>query len=169
MVKIRYIIIGVAILLGGILSWRYLLPSEERRVIQRFELLSHYVEKKGNEDILSTANRIKNLSQLFANPCEFKIEGDPFYSFSGTYTREEVGGYALRGRSYFATLSLRFSDFKINFPDRETALVQLTGRLSGNSTAGEKIDETRELLCTLKKKDKIWLFSRLEVVEILKR
>lgn len=169
MVKVRYFIMGVVLLMVGILSWRYLLPNEEKRVIQRFELLSQYVEKKANEDIFSTANRIKNLIQLFANPCEFKIEGDPFYSLSGTYTREEVGSYALRGRSYFSDLSLRFGDYKVEFFDKETAHVQLTGRLIGRAPSGEKVDEVRELLCTLKRVEKTWLFARLEVVEILKR
>lgn len=161
--------IGVVILLAGILSWRYLFPSEERRVLQRFELLSQYVEKKASEDIISTANRIKNLSQLFTNPCEFKIEEGPFYSFTGTYTREEIGGYALRGRSYFTDLSLRFSDYRIVFLDKESAQVRLTGRLTGSSTAGEKVDETREVLCILKKIGKVWLLAKLEVIEILKR
>ncbi len=169
MVKIRYFIMGLILLMGGILSWGYLFPNEEKRVIQRFELLSQYVEKKANEDILSTANRIKNLSQLFANPCEFKIEGDPFYSLSGTYTKEEVGSYAMRGRSYFSDLSLRFGDYKVEFLDKETARVQLTGRLIGRTLSGEGVDEVRELLCTLKKVEKTWLFARLDVMEILKR
>jgi|YNPNPStandDraft_1061719.scaffolds.fasta_scaffold90831_2 hypothetical protein len=169
MVKRRHLLIGFLILLGGILLWKILFPSEEKRVIQRFELLSRYTEKKANEDILSTANRIKNLSQLFANPCEFKIEGDPFYSFTGSYSREEIGGYALRGRSYFLDLSLNFSDYKIKFSDRETAQVQLIGRLTGKTTAGERVDEVRELLCMLKKIEKAWLIARLEVVEVLKR
>jgi len=169
MVKRRHLLIGFLILLGGILIWKILFPSEEKRVIQRFELLSQYTEKKANEDILSTANRIKNLSQLFSNPCDFKIEGDPFYSFTGSYSREEIGGYALRGRSYFLDLSLHFSDYKIKFSDRETAQVQLIGRLTGKTTAGERVDEVRELLCILKKIEKAWLIARLEVVEVLKR
>ncbi len=169
MVTIRHLLIGLIIILGGVLSWKILFPSEEKRVIQRFELLSQYTQKKANEDILSTANRIQNLSQLFANPCEFRIEGDPFYSFSGTYTREEIGSYALRGRSYFLDLSLNFSEYKIKFSDGETAQVQLIGRLTGKTTLGERVDEVRELLCMLKKIEKAWLIARLEVVEVLKR
>ncbi len=167
--KIRHLLLGIAILLIGIFLWKYLFPSEEKRVIKPFKLLSQYVEKAAEEDILSAANRIKNISQLFADPCEFKIEGDPSYSFVGRYSREEIKGYALRGRSYFSELSLRFDDYKIEFPEKHLAQVRLTGRLTGRSTAGETVEEARELLCTLNKVGKIWLFSRLEVIETLKR
>jgi len=167
--KARYLLLGIAILVVGILSWKYLFPSEEKRVMKQFELLSQYVEKVAEEDILSAANRMKNISQLFADPCEFKIEGDPSYSFIGSYSREEIKGYALRGRSYFSELSLRFDDYKIEFPEKRRAEVRLTGRLTGRSTAGERVDEVRELFCILKKNKNLWLFNHLEVVEILKR
>ncbi len=167
--RVGYLLLGIAILLIGIFSWKYLFPSEEKRVIKQFELLSQYVEKVAEEDILSAANRMKNISQLFADPCEFKIEGDSSYSFIGSYTREEIKGYALRGRSYFSELSLRFHDYKIEFPEKHRAEVRLTGRLTGRSTAGERVDEVRELFCLLKKDKNVWLLDRLEVVEILKR
>ncbi len=167
--KVRYLLLGMAMLLIGIFFWKVLFPSEEKRVIKSFELLSQYVEKVAEEDILSTANRIKNIGQLFADPCEFKIEGDLSYSFVGSYSQEEIKGYALRGRAYFSELSVRFDDYKIEFPEKHLAQVRLTGRLTGRSTGGEKVDEGRELLCLLNKVEGNWLFSRLEVVEALKR
>ncbi len=167
--KLRYILLGIVILLIGFFSWKYFFPNEEKKVIKQFELLSQYVEKVAEEDILSAANRMKNISQLFADPCEFKIEGDPSYSFIGSYSRDEIKGYTLRGRSYFSELSLRFDDYNIEFPEKNMAQVRLTGRLTGRSTAGEKVDEVRELLCILNKVGKAWLFSRLEVIEALKR
>jgi len=42
-------------------------------------------------------------------------------------------------------------------------------RLTGNSTTGERIDETRELECVLKKIERKWLFHQIEVVEVLKK
>ncbi|MGB9627965.1 MAG: hypothetical protein ACPL6D_04840 [Thermodesulfobacteriota bacterium] len=169
MVKGRYVLAGIVILLIVIFSWKYFFPREEKRVIKQFELLSQYVEKGSEEDILSAANRMKNISQLFADPCEFKIEGDASYSFVGSYSREEIKGYALRGRSYFSELSLRFDDYKIEFPEKHIAQVRLTGRLTGKSTSGEQVDEVRELFCILNKVGKVWLFGRMEVVETLKR
>jgi len=169
MVKLKHVIIGGSVVLIGILVVLYLIPSEEKKVRKQFDLLSQYVTKEPGEDLFSMANRIKNIGRLFTESCEFKIEGDPFYSFSGKYTREEVSGYALRGRSYFSALSLKFYDLKVEFPEKGTAKVNLTARLTGKSTAREAVDETRELQCILMKIDKGWLFSSLEVVEVLKR
>lgn len=169
MVRLRYLLIGFVILLIGIISWIRLFGGEEKKVIRQFELLSQYIEKSSGEDLLSVAKRIKKISRLFMDPCEFKIEDDPIYSFSGNYTREEIGEYAFRARSYFSDLSLRFDDYNIEFLDKFTAKVKLTGRLRGRSTSGEKVDEVRELFCELKRMDKSWLFSRFEVVEVLKR
>jgi hypothetical protein len=64
---------------------------------------------------------------------------------------------------------LKFYDLKVEFPEKGTAEVNLTARLTGKSTAGEAVDETRELQCILMKIEKRWLFSSLEVVEVLKR
>ncbi len=169
MVRLIYLIIGIVVLILVIMSWNHLFPREEKRVIRQFELLSQYVEKRAGEDLIAASGRIKKISKLFAHQCEFKIEDDPFYSFTGSYTREEIGGYALRGRSYFSDLSLWFDDYKVKFLDKATAQVQLTGRLTGRSNVGEKVDEVRELLCTLKKIEDVWLFERFEVVEVLKR
>ncbi len=169
MVRLRYLLVGFVILLIGIIFWSHRFSGEEKRVIRQFKLLSQYIEKSSDEDLISVVNRIKKISRLFTDPCEFKIEDDPLYSFTGSYTREEIGGYALRGRSYFSDLSLRFDDYRIEFLDKFTAHVKLTGRLSGRSSSGEKVDEVRELFCELKKMEKSWLFSRFEVIEVLKR
>jgi hypothetical protein len=169
MVKLKHAVIAGFVLLAGILAVYYLLPSEEKKVRKRFDLLSQYVTKEPGEDLFSMANRVKNIGSLFANPSEFKIEGDPFYSFSGSYSREEVSAYALRGRSYFSRLSLTFHDLKIEFPERETASVSFTARLTGKSMGGEEVDEPREMRSVLKKVEKNWLFSGFEVVEVLKK
>lgn len=169
MVKLKHIFVTVLVVLIGTLVVFYLFPSEEKKVRKQFDLLSQYVTKEPGEAPFSMVNRIQNISRLFAKNCEFKIEGDPFYAFSGNYSREEVAGYALRGRSYFSNLSLKFHDLKIEFPERGTAKVQLTGRLAGKSAAGENVDEARELLCLLEKIEKKWLFRQFEVVEVLKR
>jgi len=169
MVKTRYLIIIFLILLLGIFLFKYIKSGEGKKVKKAFKLLSNYVEKKPDEDLFSSMNRIKNISRLFLEPCVFKIEEDPLYCFSGHFTRDEIGGYALRGRSYFLELSLEFDDFKIEFPDRETAHVLLRGRLTGKSKIGENIEEVRQLLCILKKVENNWLFQHFEVNEILKK
>ena len=169
MVKPKSIVAAGLVVMAGIVAVFYFSPSEEKRVRKQFDLLSQYVKKEPGEDPFSMANRIQNISRLFTDPCEFKIEGDSLYSFSGSYSRQEVAGYALRGRSYFSDLSLTFHDLQIRFPEKGSVHVRFTARLTGRSTSGENVDDTRELQCVLGKNEKKWLFSRLEVVEVLKR
>ena len=169
MVKRKPIVAAGLVVLAGIAAVFYLFPSEEKRVRRQFDLLSQYAAKEPGEDPFSTANRIRNLSGLFAERCEFKIEGEALYSLSGSYSRQDVAGYALRGRSYFSDLSLTFPDLKVRFPEKGSARVRFTAKLKGRSTTGEAVDETREFQCVLNRIGKKWLFSTLEAVEVLKR
>ncbi len=109
---------------------------------------------------------MKNIGTLFDEHCELKA---PSQSLSGNYTREEISTYAGSARSHFSQLDLKFYDFHMFFPEKEISKVTLTARLTGRSTAGEQVDETRELECVLKKIERKWLFVGIEIVEVLKK
>jgi hypothetical protein len=166
MVKIRYIIPAVLIVIIGIVVVFYFLPSEEKKVKKQFHLLGEGVLKSPEENAFIMLQKMKNIGALFDEHCELKA---PSQSLSGSYTRQEISTYAGSARSYFSQLDLKFYDFQIVFPEKEVAKVTLTARLTGRSTAGEQADETRELECILKKIEKKWLFSQIEVVEVLKK
>lgn len=168
MVKLRYLIIICLVLILVILS-KHLAPDENKKIKNCFKLLCQYIEKRADEDFISTVNRIKNISRLFLDPCIFKIEDDSLYSFSGSFNRNEIEGYALKGRSHFSRLSLEFDDFRIEFPERHIAHVRVRGRLMGRSKGDEEIDEVRELFCILNKVKDEWLFQQFEVIEVLKK
>ena len=166
MVKIRYIIPAVLIVIIGIVVVFYLLPSEEKKVKKQFHLLGEGVLKSPEENAFTMLQKMKNIGALFDEHCDLKA---PSQSLSGSYTRQEISTYAGSARSSFSQLDLKFYDFHIIFPEKEVAKVTLTARLTGRSTAGEQVDETRELECILKKIEKKWLFSSIEVVEVLKK
>jgi len=165
-VKIKYLLVGVLILVVGIVAGITLIPSEEKRVRKQFSLLSQWVSKSSEENAFTMLQKMKNIGTLFDEHCEMKI---PDQSLSGIYTRQEVSTYAGSARSYISELDLKFHDLRIIFPEEEIARVNLTARLTGKSTAGERVDETRELECVLRKIDKQWLFSQIEVIEVLKK
>ena len=166
MVKIKYLIIAFLIVMVGILATFLFFPSEEKKVEKKFTLLSEHMSKDPGENTFIMANKIKGISALFGENCNFTVSD---YSLSGNYTREEISGIALRGRAHFSNLGLKFYDLKVSFPEKDLAQVNLTGRLAGKSVYGEHVDETRELICLLKKVEKKWLFSSFEVIEVLKR
>ena len=166
MVKMKVLIIAFLIVMVGLLAAFLFFPSEEKKVKKRFSLLSEQISKEPKENAFVMANKIKGITALFWENCNFTVSD---YSLSGNYTRQEISGIALRGRAHFLNLGLKFYDLKVSFPERDLAHVNLTARLTGKSVYGEHVDETRELICLLKKIEKKWLFSSFEVIEVLKR
>jgi hypothetical protein len=166
MVKMKYLIVALLIVIAGISAAFLFFPSEEKKVKKRFALLSEDVSKDSGENTFIMANKIKGTSDLFTENCNFAVSD---YSLSGNYTRAEISGIALRGRAHFSTLSLKFYDLKVSFPEKGLAQANLTARLTGRSVYGEQVDETRELICLLKKGEKKWLFSSFEVIEVLRK
>ena len=166
MVKIKHLLIGVPMVIIVIVVAFIVFPSEEKKVKKQFNLLSEYAAKSPKENAFTMLQKIKNIKILFDEQCELKF---PSESLSGNYKREEIATYAGSARSYFSQLHLNFYDFSILFLEKEVAKVTLTSRLTGKSTAGEQVDETRELECVLRKKERKWLFSVIEVIEVLKK
>jgi len=166
MVKIKCLIIVIIAVGIGVLAAFYLFPSEERRVKKQFSLLSVWVSKDPGENAFTMAHKTQRIGSLFAEKFELKTEID---SMSGSYTPEEISSHAAHGRLMFSNLSLKFYDFDISFPEKRVAKVILTAKLKGRSTTGEYIDETHELECILRKIDRRWLFSNVEMVEVLKK
>ena len=162
----KYFIVALLIVMVGISATFLFFPSEEKKVKKRFALLSEHVSKDSGENTFVMANKIKGITALFGENCSFTVSD---YSLSGNYTRGEISGIALRGRAHFSTLGLKFYDLKVSFPEKDLAQVNLTARLTGRSVYGEQADETRELMCLLKKVEKRWLFSSLEVIEVLRK
>jgi len=166
MVRKRYLFIGMLMVILGIVIAITVFPSEEKRVKRRFHLLSEWVSKSPEENAFTLLQKMRDIGSLFDEHCELKTD---YPSLSGSYTREEISTYVGSARSQVSRLSLKFYDLQIVFPEKEVAKVTLTARLTGRSTAGEQMDETRELECLLKKIEKKWLFSQIDVVEVLKK
>jgi hypothetical protein len=166
MVKIKHILVILLVVIIGIWAAFTLFQSEEKKIKKEFNSLSEWVSKESEEDAIAMFNRMRNIRALFHDSCGLKIPGQ---SISGSYTREEIGSYAAQGRSQFSHLNLKFYDLDIAFTEKEVAKVHLTARLIGRLTTGENVDETHEIDCLLKKLEKKWLFTTIEVVEVLKK
>lgn len=166
MVRIKYLIIAVIVAGIGVLSSVFLFQSEEHKVKKQFHLLSEWVSKDPGENAFTMAHKLQKIGTLFAENFELKTEVD---SMSGSYTPAEISSYAARGRLMFSHLSLKFYDFDISFPRKGIANVTLTARLRGRATSGEEVDEIHEVQCILGKIEKRWLFSHVEIMEVLKK
>ena len=166
MVTLKYVLIALILMALGIGVSLTLFQSEEKRVRKQFHLLSEGVSKEPGENIFTMDQKIKKIGSLFDETCEINI---PAHSVSGRLTRDEITGYAARGRLHSSELLLKFYDFDIAFTQEGGASVRLTARLTGKTTTGEAVNEAHEIDCLLKKIEKRWLFDRIEVVEVLKK
>lgn len=166
MVKLKHVLIVLILIAIGIGVSLTLFQSEEKRVKKQFYLLSEGVSKEPGENIFMMDQKIKKIGSLFYETCEINI---PAHSVSGRLTRDEITGYAARGRLHFAELHLKFYDFNIAFTQEGGTRVHLTARLTGKTTTGEAVNEAHEIDCLLKKTENKWMFSHIEVVEVLKK
>ena len=163
--KVRYLIIA-ALIIVGIVAVRHFAQTDEKKVRKQFESLSEWVTKEPDESIVTTSYKIQHIATLFANPCSFKAD---HISFTGSYTPEEISGFAGRSRFHFSNLSVKFYDLEVSFPDKKTAQVTLTATVTGETKSGEHIDATHELETVLTKAEVEWLFSYFEIVEVLQK
>lgn len=166
MVKIKYIIIAILIVIGVIVAVHHFSQSAEKEVRKQFDRLSEWVSKDPGESVFTTSNKMQNIATLFADPCRFKAD---IISFTGSYTPEEVSRFVARSRFYFSELSLKFYDLEIDFPEEGIANVTLTAKLTGKIKGGESVDATHEIESVLTDIEDQWLFSEFEVIEVLKK
>lgn len=166
MVRLRYAVTMVVMMTSGTMAILCSSPGEEGKVKKQFHFLSEWVSKDRGEKPLTTARKIRNIRTLFARECALKAHID---SYSGTYTPDEIAGHAAAVRSRFSSVSLSFYDFNIDFPEEGSANVNVTARLTGISTTGERVDDAHELECLLKCAEEKWIFTQVEVIDVLRR
>jgi hypothetical protein len=166
MVKMKWVVLAVLAVVTSIANSACFLQTEEKKVKKQFRHLSEWASKERGETPITMAQRAQKIGTLFLDPCEFKTHIEPF---SEALTPDEISSYAMRGRSLFTVLDLVFYDMKIDLSEERVAKVTVTVKATGRLKDGENIKEIHELECLLKKNEGGWLFSRFEVVEVLKR
>ncbi len=157
MISKKVIIIGI---IGAvvIMTWFVLKSSPEDQVTERFDQLAELVSKDASQPPLAQAAKVKGVSNLFVDGCVVEIKAA---QLSGVYSRQHIMERAMMAQRYFSIVQLEFHDLTITFPNDNTAKVLLTGQLSGSSTGGDIVSETRSLDCELEKRDGDWFFTKM--------
>jgi hypothetical protein len=165
-VKFRYVV-STAVVVLGLLAYFYFYPSEEKKIKRQLALLSEYTSKDGGESAFALAHRLDHIGGLFDSRVTLKA---PRYELSGTHTRQEIVHLAARARMGFSQMTLKFHDVSVTIFGEGRAKVSATGSLNGISAKGERVDEIQDLeLAFQKDSEGRWLFSAIEVVEVLKK
>jgi ketosteroid isomerase-like protein len=165
-VKSRYLVSAVVLVLG-LFACFYFYPSEEKKIKKQLALLTEYASKDSGESAFALARRLDHMGALFAERVDLKAPG---YELSGTHTRQEIVHLAARARMAFSRMTLKFHDVSVTISGEGMARVSASGRLKGMSAKGESVDEVQDLELILQKDSKgPWLFTAVEVVEVLKK
>lgn len=165
---VRKLLIGLValvVLAIGVFVAREFLKSEEARIRERFARLASTVSKEKKEKPIAMLHLTRSFRTLFADPCT--IDGAR-RSISGSYSPRELASLVVRGRQSFSELSLAFSDLKITLRNNRTADAVFTAFVRG-TRGGGSFREAREVKATLSKEESGWVFSDIEVVQVLRK
>jgi hypothetical protein len=166
MVKAKHIIVVAGILAGGMLVALIFWQSEEAKIRKQFEFIAEKFEKTPGESPIMAAAKANQIREVSAERCRVDA---PAYSAPRDILSDELPGIFARIRSEYSAISLTFHDFVIEFPEQDTAKVNVTVIMEGELASGDPIEDFHELECILEKIDEVWRFKEVEVVEVLRK
>ena len=166
MVKAKHIIVVVGILVGGMLAALIFWQSEEAKIRKQFEFIAEKIEKTLGESPIIAAAKANQIREVSAERCRIDA---PAYSAPRDILSDELPAIVFRIRSEYSAMSLMFHDFVIEFPEQDTAQVNVTAIMEGKSASGEPVEDLHELKCNMEKIEEVWRLKGIEVVEVLKK
>ncbi len=166
MVKAKHIIIAGGVLTAGTIALLIFFQSEEAKVKKQFKFIAEKIEKAPGENHIVAAAKANRIREVVTEPCKIHA---PAYGFSRDTLSVELSTFVLSKRSQYSEISLRFYDFVIDFPEEDTAQVNLTASLEGKLKTEEFVEDLHELKCKLQKIEDIWRLKEIEVVEVLRK
>ncbi len=150
----------------GVWCYVYTRTSPEAQVRKVLRELCESGTKADSDGATSGIIKCRGAMALFAADTELRFGTD---FFSGHTNPEEIAANLNRFRMLFSQVTVAMKDVKIKFKSPEEATVDFIGTLRGVLKSGSRVDEIRELICTLKKQDGKWRITALRVREILER
>ena len=164
---LRIVLVLVVLALAGLLIGRHLGVTEGQRVQKQIAKLAERISKRAGESTTSMTVKIHGFHDLFAD--KFTVELHEF-PLNGTYQQAEIASHMARVRPQFKSIALSFHDIHVVLEGENAALVTLTGRLVVVLSHGnERHEDTREVVCRMKKGEDHWRFMAFEEATVLER
>ena len=159
--KAKVIILCILLGAAAIAAAVYFLKTDEDRIRKQFRKVSDLLGKQPDESQLAMARKMKQLSELVADPVRLKT---PEAYLTGEFTPTSFARIAAQSRMRFTTLSVSFDDLDIAFPEDRAAVVRLKVTLTGQLDEGSGINRAFGFECRLQKPERKWLLSGAEVI-----
>ncbi|MBI3986748.1 MAG: hypothetical protein HY343_07505 [Lentisphaerae bacterium] len=158
-------LVGIAAV--AVLAVLWLKPNDESRIRRAFAAIADMGAKSADENLVAMALKTKSVESFLATPCALSV---PRAMLDGAYTPQQLVAACIQAKGLFRTCALSFHDLRIEFPEKDTARVVFTARLTGTLNSGESVNEAQEVEATLVKDGKAkWIFRSLTAVETLKK
>jgi hypothetical protein len=170
MVKSKPLLLIAACLALGLIGFFIFYQTDAEKIRSRLDELAERVSKTEPENELMAAGHVKNIGDLFTDPCVLEIPDTPHREVFGEFSRQDIKAYAMSGRARYAQIKLDLYDISIDFPDEKTADVRLTARVNAGAEGGERaFVEFYELACQFRKIEGDWYINRVAAVEVLEK
>ncbi|MDA8404027.1 MAG: hypothetical protein M0Z56_07505 [Desulfobacteraceae bacterium] len=166
MVNAKYLFTAGGLAVAAIVVFFLFFQSDTAKIKNCFSTLSKQAEKSGDEHELIAAAAARKIESLFAESVQIEI---PAYDINQTFARNEIAPHVLYARSQYRDISLKFEDFDISFPEKGVAFITLSGILKATKNTGERVAETHELECRMKKIEGRWLLTVVRGVNALEK
>ncbi len=157
----------VALLLAGVLGLLALRfwPSDERAIRAQLRLIEEAGSKQPAEQPVEALAKATQLADLFNDPCRLVVTAA---QHAAIYPRKQIQERIVMARALYAEVEVTLHDIAIALGEHHTAVVRGTIRLHGQSK-GEPLADAQELRAEMAKIDGTWLFTSVEIVEVVER
>lgn len=157
-----YILTAIALITA---TYFFLFPDKEKQIKKQLHRLTEYATKQQDEPTLTSLKKSKQIGALFADTGILKIRTP---EIEGNFSRKELTDRITLARNAFTSLNLSFYDVNIQFSTETVAEVLLTMRLLGRMGADD-IADVQEVRIVIQKQEGKWLFTGVEIVEVLEK
>jgi len=157
----------IAVLLAGVvglLAVRFW-PSDERAIRAQLSLIEEAGSKQSSEQPVESLVKATQMAGLFNDPCRLIVAAA---RHADAYPRKQIQDRIVMVRALYSEVQVTLHDIAIVLAENHTAVVRGTIRLRGQSK-GEVIADVQELRAEMGKFDGTWLFTSVEIVEVLER
>jgi hypothetical protein len=165
-VNVRYLVIAVLItLVAGVVAVRFW-TSDERAIRRQLTLIEEAGSKAAAEKPIEGLFKARQIAELFSDPCLLTVESA---QHAGSYARKQIQDRVVMVRAAYTQASVSLYDVAIDISEEKTAVVRGTVRLRGRQAGEAAVADVHELKAEMRPIDGKWLFTTVEIVQVLER
>lgn len=161
-----YVTMAIILVLGGLSLWYLQRDTDEMQIRRTLRSLAALGSRQPDETPAAVALKLNQTDRVFAPECSIDVDQS---MFTGATTPTELTGILTRYQGMFREVKAEIRALEITVTAPDAATATFSGSLLGEFRSGEKLTESRDLICHLKRIDGRWLIDRIALLEVLKK